>query len=239
MQVTTVKRYDAPKEPKEFAWSYSKIKNFESCPTRHLHIDVLKDVKEERSESLDWGDRLHEAAAKRLGPQHVPLPDSMKEILSPWITRVERGAEGGKLLTEQKYAMTRDMRPTGYFSNDVWLRGIADVLILKPPVALSLDWKSGKIIEDSVQLALVGALLFAHYPDVDKIRSTFVWLKEGCETNVYMVRDDLASLWMGLLPRVTALELAAVNNDYPPKPSGLCKRYCPVESCRYHGVGSH
>jgi hypothetical protein len=242
MQITTTKRFTpgtiAAGMPKEFAWSYSKIKNFESCPRKHFHIEVAKDTKEEESDNLLWGNRIHEAAAQRLGPRKVPLPAGM-EFLADWIDRVEIGAQGGKLLVEQKYAMTRKMEPCSYFAPTTWVRGVADALILKPPVALSLDWKSGKIIEDSVQLALVGALLFAHYPEIEKIRSTFVWLKEGAQTDVYMTRDDLVSLWAGLMPRVQALEQAAANQNYPPKPSGLCKRYCPVETCEYHGIGSN
>lgn len=242
MQITTTKRFTpgtaAAGPPKEFSWSYSKVKNYEGCPRKHFHVDLVRDIKEEESDALTWGNRIHEAAAQRLGPRHVPLPAGM-EFLTDWITRVELGAQGGKLLVEQKYAMTRHMQPCSYFDHRTWVRGIADVLILKPPVALSLDWKSGKIVEDSVQLALVGALLFAHYPDIEKIRSTFVWLKEGAQTDVYMTREDLVSLWDGLMPRVAALEQSAISGVYPPKPSGLCKRYCPVESCEFHGVGSN
>ncbi len=29
-------------KPKEWSWSYSKLKNYEVCPKRHYEVDVLK-----------------------------------------------------------------------------------------------------------------------------------------------------------------------------------------------------
>jgi hypothetical protein len=53
-----------------------------------------------------------------------------------------------------------------------------------------------------------------------------------------MTRADLPSLWEGLAPRLEAMELSSITGDYPMHPSGLCKRFCPVTSCRYHGIGT-
>ena len=49
MAVTTYNK------PKPFAWSYSRLKNFEVCPKRHFHVDIAKDFREEEGESLVWG----------------------------------------------------------------------------------------------------------------------------------------------------------------------------------------
>jgi spore coat polysaccharide biosynthesis protein SpsF (cytidylyltransferase family) len=45
--------------PKPFAWSYSKLKNYEVCPKRHWHVDVKKDFKEAESEALKQGNLVH------------------------------------------------------------------------------------------------------------------------------------------------------------------------------------
>jgi hypothetical protein len=238
MEVTTTRRFAPMPEQKEWAWSYSKLKNYEVCPRRMHHTDILKDVPDEESENLACGNRVHKAAAERLD-LHRQLSKEMA-FLAPWCTLVEGAVQRlkGKLLVEQQLAATRAMQPTGWFSKDVWFRGIADALVLAPPVAISFDWKTGKIVEDSVQLALVAALLFAHYPDINKIRSQFIWLKEGTETTVDMTRGDLPSLWAGVLPRVASLEQASKTGEFPPKPGRFCKRFCPVSSCQYHGVGT-
>ena len=46
MQVTTTRN-----KPKSFAWSYSKLKNFETCPKRSWHLDVARDIKEPEGEA--------------------------------------------------------------------------------------------------------------------------------------------------------------------------------------------
>jgi len=51
-------------------------------------------------------------------------------------------------------------------------------------------------------------------------------------------RDGMLPLWNDLNPELAAMLEAWRTTTYPPKPSGLCMRYCPVTSCPYHGKGS-
>jgi hypothetical protein len=48
----------------------------------------------------------------------------------------------------------------------------------------------------------------------------------------------MVPLWNRLLPEVKKMEQAYVTLDYPPKPNGLCRNYCPVKSCPHHGKGN-
>jgi hypothetical protein len=105
-------------------------------------------------------------------------------------------------------------------------------------VALVVDWKTGKVLEDPVQLMLMAQCLFSYYPELTHVRSSYIWLKEDCETPEVFTREEVASQWVDLLPRVTAMENAAKAQDYPPKPGFLCKKYCPVTSCPHHGKGN-
>ena len=57
----------------DFAWSYSHIKNFETCPYRYQQIDLLKNYKEEQSQELKDGFYVHDCMAKRINAK-VPLP---------------------------------------------------------------------------------------------------------------------------------------------------------------------
>ena len=43
--------------PKAFSWSYTKLKNYETCPKRHFHYDVRKDIKEPEGEARREGYR--------------------------------------------------------------------------------------------------------------------------------------------------------------------------------------
>jgi hypothetical protein len=219
-------------KPKPFAWSYSKLKNFESCPKRHWHLDIAKDVKEEEGEALIFGNELHKAMARRV-EAGTALPQHFREY-EPWAAKVS--TPGGKLLVEQKFAIAADFSPVEFFARNVWFRGIADVLRIHGPVALVIDWKTGKIKEDSVQLALTAQCVFSHYPDVHAVRTEFVWLAEDATTRADFKRGDMPAFWADLWPRISALEQAHKLTEYPAKPGALCRRWCPVTKCPHHGV---
>jgi len=218
-------------KPKPFTWSYSKLKNYETCPKRYYNIDVAKKFKEEESDQLSYGNNLHKALAEAIDGKK-PLPPSFQK-LQPWVDRVATGT--GKVLVEQQLAITADFTPTTWFGDDVWFRGVVDVLKIVGPVALVMDWKTGKILEDGVQLALFAQCVFSHHPEVQKIRTEFIWLKEDAKTRADFSRADMVSVWGGLMPRVQMLKNAHASMEFPPKPQGLCKRYCPVSSCPHYG----
>jgi PD-(D/E)XK nuclease superfamily len=224
-------------KPKAFAWSYSKLKNYETCPKRYYNIDVAKLVKEEESESLQYGNAVHKALAAACSDKEG-LPQVFSH-LQKWVDRVKSGIIGD-ISVEQQLAIRSDFSPTTWFGHDVWYRGIADVVKTigegDAKVAVVIDWKTGKILEDGIQLALMAACVFAHRPDVQRIRTEFVWLKEDATTRADFSRADLAQVWNGVLPRVAVLESAHKTMDFPPKPGNLCRRWCPVDSCAHHGV---
>lgn len=229
-----------PKQKKEWAWSYSKLKNFNTCPKRHYEIDLAKNYVDEGA-GLAEGNAAHDALAKACIGTH-PLPETMGRY-QPWVDRVRRQASaGGKLLVEQKYAINRNLEARKYFDKDVWFRAIGDVVWLdrevNPLIALILDWKTGKVLEDPPQLMLTALCLFAHYPSLRRVRSEFVWLKEDCTTPEVFDRTEVGNAFMALLPQVKALEQAHIDQSYPPKPNGLCVRYCKVTACPFHGKGA-
>lgn len=225
IQTTTVRT-----RPKPFAWSYSKIKNYETCPKRYWHYDVSKDVKEPEGEALQYGNAVHAAlAAALLGD---PLPNHFKNLQS-WVDRIT--TREGKILTEQKLAITNEFEPCDWFAKTAWYRGIADVIKITGRVALAIDWKTGKIVEDGSQLALMAQCIFSHHPEVERIRTEFVWLKEEATTRADFARTDMADVWKGILPRVTLLQNAHETMTFPPKPGGLCRKWCSVSSCPHQG----
>lgn len=227
MQVTTVRN-----KPKAFSWSYSKLKNFETCPKRHWHVDVQRDIKEEEGEALQWGNAVHKALAERV-QNGKPLPKTMLEY-EKWADRITAGSNH-TILVEQKLAIRKDFSGCSWFADDAWYRGIGDVIKIVGPVALIVDYKTGKVIEDGSQLALMAACVLAHHPNVQKVRSEFVWLKEDATTRADFTREGMAEIWRGLWPRIEALEHAHNTKSYPAKPGPLCKRWCPVNVCPHHG----
>ena len=215
-----------------FSWSYSKLKNFDTCPKRYYEVDVQKNFHEE-SEQLAWGNRVHKSLADACTGK-VALPEELKDY-SKWVHAMK--VAPGELLVEQKYALTKDFQPCEWFGPRVWMRSIGDLVKINGPKALGVDWKTGKVQHDSIQLMLLAQCVFAFHPEVNTVETLFVWLKDDCSTHDTFERATIANDWIGLLERVKQLETATSTLTFPPKPGKLCRQYCPVLSCPYHGKG--
>lgn len=236
---------------KGFSWSYSKYKNYDTCPKRHYEVDIAKTFAES-SEQLVWGNQVHDALRDATTGK-AALPDSMKDY-QRWVDEIKSGvfASSGQqpwmrwlaqqtceVLVEQKYAITKSFGPTLWFGHDVWFRGIADVVRLDPTktIGLARDYKTGQIKHDSRQLMLMSQCLFAHIPTLQRLRTEFVWLKDDCVTPETFGRATIMREWPPILIGVKEMEKAALTMTYPPKPGKLCRKWCPVMSCPYHGKG--
>ena len=225
---------DVAEAPVKFAWSYSRLKNFETCPRRHAEVDLLKNWKEEQSEQLSYGDAVHVAMATALRTSK-PLPLAYRAF-QKWIDRVNRTP--GEMLVESecRWAITRDFEPTAWMSEKVWLRSMADVIKVDDDVALVVDWKTGKSKNvDPIQLTMTALMVFIQFPEVKRVRADFIWLQEDDSTTQVIDRYEAADHWAEMMPRVQRMQKAVSTNTFPPTPNRLCKSWCPVQSCEYWG----
>jgi hypothetical protein len=217
-----------------FTWSFSKLKNFETCPHRYLHYDILKDVKEPESRALVEGAALHKAFEERVRDgKALPMPYAHHEPLMQKLVD-----SPGDTFAEQKLALTDKFKPTGFFSPNVWFRTVLDFAKIRSKQAVIVDYKSGKVTDDPTQLALMSATIFHYAPAVEEVKAAFLFANSDRLVSQTFQRDALKGIWRDILPRVKRLEDAAAMEEYPPKPSGLCIRYCQVVSCPHYGTGS-
>lgn len=211
---------------KSVAWSYSSLSAFETCPKRYYLTKVSKQVKEPQTEATMWGNQVHKALEYRL-VKREPLPASMA-MFEPIAAKVAKRAEGAKLEAEQKMALTKSFAPTSWFSKDVWVRGITDFTITKGDKVFIGDWKTGKPTPESAQLKLTAAMTMHQKPYVNTVINAFVWLKTGEITHEVFTREDIPAIWQEFSPRVQRLDDAMESDKWPARPSGLCRKWCPV-----------
>ena len=224
----------------KFAFSWSRLKNWRACPKRHYHVEIAKDIKEPQTDALVWGDQFHKAMAARV-ESGTPLPKTMQHYDALPKLMHEHKEAGADVRVELKLAMTEDFQPSEWFDNHTWLRGVVDVLYVTPAkrTAAAIDWKTGKKIEPEFeQLGLTASLIFAHHEDIDTVHTAYQWAAHGKDTQKAYRRDQMVTFWNQLLPEVKRMEQAAADLNYPPRPSGLCIRHCPVTFCPYHGKGN-
>ena len=221
--------YTMSETPK--AWSYSALTSFETCPRRHYEIKVAKSVTEPESEQLRWGNQVHKALELR-AKDNKPLPTGMDQWEGLMAKLV---AAPGWTMTESQFALTKDFKSTHWFSQDVWLRCIVDFGKLNGLSVLALDYKTGKIKHDMDQLKLFAAVLMKVYPEIQKVVTGYVWLKDKKVTKEIFTRAQEADIWNAFIPRVSRLQQAHETDKWPEKPSGLCRAWCPVTACQFNG----
>ena len=205
--------------------SFSSIKMYENCPKRYYHQRITKEVQDTGSDATIYGERVHEALEHRLDKK-VELPSESKTY-EPLCKSIE--GLGGTLQVEQKLTLSENLTPTTWWEKDAWLRCILDVLIIFEDEAIVMDWKTGKRRPDFSQLEMFALQVFSHYPNIKKVKSTFVWLKDlSLDSHTYN-RLDADDLWVKLLSKTERINQSLTNNNWPPKPSGLC-RFCPAKN---------
>jgi hypothetical protein len=217
--------------------SFSALNNFETCPKKFWHLRVERDVREEEGPALRYGKRVHKALELHVD-KNTPLPDELsslqKHVAAFRSWPYERHCE-------MELAITEKYTPTDWFAKDVWLRAKLDLVLIneKNSAAMIVDYKTGKMKDDGfLQLSLAAAMLLLHYKWLKVVRIAYLWTEyDGVVTHTELTRKDFMEVWNKLLPRFNAFDEAHQRDNFPARPSGLCKKHCPVKQCPYNGVG--
>jgi len=214
-------------------WSFSKIKAFEQCPKQFYHEKILKEFPFVETAATRYGTEFHTAAEGYIR-DGKPLEDRFTFALD---MLESLKAKKGNKIPEQKMGLTENLEPCSFFSKDVWFRGIADLIILDGDLAWVIDYKTGKNSKyaDKGQLELMALTVFAHYPQVKIVRGGLLFVISKDLIKDSYTEFDKTKLWKKWLGKYELMKTASETNVWNPKPSGLCKRHCPVTSCPHNG----
>lgn len=218
--------------------SYSNIKAFEQCPKQFYHVKHLNEHPFIETEATRYGNEAHKVAEDYIGAAK-PIPKKF-EYMRPILDSLNK--KKGKKYCEIKLGITGDLVPCSFFSKEVWIRGIIDLLIIDAPNKLAwvIDYKTSKNAKyaDPDQLELMSLLVFAHYPEIEEVRGGLVFVKcnELIRKKYQKVkRSELWSKWIG---RHEKMMQAYEMDKWATKESGLCKNHCPVEECVHNGANN-
>jgi hypothetical protein len=212
------------------SWSYSSLKTFQQCPKKYYHTRVAKDFKDEDSTATIYGKEVHKAAEEFIR-DGIPIPEKYK-FIAPTLEALKNIP--GEKFCELELGLTADLKPTGFLDADTWWRGIADLVIIDNDQAYLVDYKTSNNAKyaDTKQLDLLATAVFAHYPQVERIKSALIFVVsnefikkkhtiEKFEEYITPFRFDLSRL-------DKALETGVWNANSGP----LCA-YCPVKDCQH------
>ena len=220
-------------------WSHSSLQGFHTCPRQYEEIKVLRNYQDKKNDASLWGDEFHKQAEAYIGArvagQECTLPASMAKYLDYLEKFVVRP---GVTLVEQQYGLDKNLRPCEFLGDDVWMRGVIDVLNINGAHASVDDHKTGKRKNDPQQLVIFALLTFYHHPQVNTCVTKYHWIQEGgLTTDATYHRHQILDLWAQLMPKLRDYRNAFHRGVFPARPSGLCKKHCAVDSCEYFGRG--
>lgn len=214
-------------------WSYSSLTAFETCPRRYQVVRILKLIKEEETVATRHGNEVHKAL-ELYGRDGTALPEKYASY-QPMMDAILRAP--GEKHFEVKFALTENLQPTDFFAPNCWVRGVLDVQIINGEKAVVVDHKTGKPKNDPSQLKLFAAATFAQHPTTQAVTTGYAWLAFNLLDRETYTRAQADAIWAGFRSRVSRLDQALEYDEFPPKPSGLCRQWCPVPKriCEFSG----
>ena len=214
-------------------WSHSSLKDYEGCSRRYHEVKVLKNFPFVENDATRYGTEFHKAAEDFI-KDGTAIPEKFSYSQGTLDALIKKN---GRKLCEYQMALTADLKPTTWTSKDVWVRGIADLLIIIDDDNLTawvVDYKTGNNkYPDREQLKLMSIMVFAHMPHIRKVNSALLFVVKEDMVKHSMTVDQAEAEWWQYRQRVARIEQAHATGVWNAKPTPLCP-WCPVTTCEHH-----
>jgi hypothetical protein len=217
---------------KPVTFSHSSLKQYEQCPRQYHEVKVLKKYPFPETEAILYGKELHSAAEFYI-KDDKPLPPQF-EFVKDMLDALK--AKPGRKLCEHEMGVTADLRPCGFMAEDVWVRGIADLLIIDDDnlTARVVDYKTGNNkYPDREQLRLMALMVFVHFPHIRKVSGGLLFVVKNDLVKASFLRGEAEEYWWDYRTRVARIEKAHETGVWNPKPTPLCG-WCVVKTCEHN-----
>jgi len=213
-----------------FTWSYSSLKEYQNCPKKYHEIRVLKNYTVKETEQMRYGTEVHKALEDYVR-DGVELAKNYQRF-KPFVDKLI--SIPGEKYCEYEMALTYNREPCDFKSEDRWVRGIADLVIVDGDYAFIIDYKTGSNkYPDPKQLRLMSLMLFTYFPDVKKIKAGLLFVMHNSFVSEEYLRKDMDKSWAMFEQPLKRLETSYDNDKWQANPTPLCK-WCPVQSCEFN-----
>lgn len=213
-------------------WSHSSLKDYEGCARRYYEVKVLKNYPFTDTQATLYGKEFHTAAELYI-KDGTPLPPQF-EFAADVLEALK--AKPGRKLCEYEMGLTQDLKPCAFNAKDVWVRGIADLLIIDDEnlTARVVDYKTGNNkYPDREQLKLMALMVFAHFPHIRRVSGALLFVIKNDMAKASFLRGEAEDYWWDYRERVARIEQAHETGVWNPKPTPLCG-WCVVKTCEYN-----
>lgn len=211
-------------------WSYSRLKDFVGCPRRYYETQVSKNFTQPLTKELRHGNAVH-IALENYAKYGAEIPLNYQRYKGYVDGLLELN---GKKFPEYKMGLLPDRTACRYDDRRRWVRGIADMVIVDDNTAYIVDYKTGNAnYPDTLQLKLMGLMVFAHFPDVTDIKAALMFVAYNIIIDESYTRYQINDLWAHFTPHLERWKMAHETNEWIANPTALC-RYCPVQTCEFN-----
>ena len=211
--------------------SHSSLALFEQCPYRYMRERIRRDVPYVQNEAAKWGDQVHTGIEKFF--ETGDMPDYLYSY-QEWIMHAANLR--GERMIEAKLAVNRQWHPVAYSDPTAYFRGKVDLSLLREDECIFVDWKTGNSkYGDGGQAQRYAAMLMVHYPEIDRVRTRFVYFKDDAVHRKEFTRDQLLDLTNEVDSLVEQIEHCIAVDGWHKKSGPLCRSYCDVLDCEYNG----
>jgi len=211
-------------------WSYSKLRDFETCRAQFNRRHMLK-LPEPPSAALEWGSEVHEGIEAWMQGWLRTMPDYMKKLESHFIKLKDMAPT-----LESMWGHDKKWAPLANgFDKSAWVRAKTDAFLLHEGIAYVLDWKTGKKNDvNQDQLKFYGVLALIRHPGARSAKLELWYVEHGTILDGEVKREDLAKLKKEFERRSKRLYAESRWEEEP----GLHCKWCPFRKsaggpCKY------
>jgi PD-(D/E)XK nuclease superfamily len=207
-------------------WSYSFLSTYERCPRQAYAKWVSKTMPYKESPEAAYGNLVHGEIDNCLRGKTTRLPDKLAEY-QKYVDNIK--SQDGLKYSEYEIGVRPDWGNTSFRARDVWGRGKIDIAIIDGDSAILLDWKTGKVREDRLELDIQAVLLNAAHPYITDIWGGYIWLKEHKMGKMYNLGVNLSDTkeWIETTMKKVDME------PWVAKKNPLCP-WCENSNCHYY-----
>ena len=191
---------------------------------------VLKNYTVKETEAIIYGLSIHEALELYV-KENKPLPKNYLRF-KPMVDTLLK-IEGDKY-PEYEMALTHSKEPCDFHSEDRWVRGIADLVIVDGDIAYVVDYKTGSNrYPDPKQLRLMSLMMFTHFPDIQRVKGGLLFVMKNSFITEEYLRKDMDKSWGMFEQSLKRLDTSYENDTWQANPTPLCK-WCSVVTCDFN-----
>jgi len=211
-------------------WSFSRLKDFESCPLKaYLKFVERRSDDHMNKDALNRGIMVHTACENFVQGKG----DFIKEMAKfrDYFAMLKDEYEAGDVKIEEDWGFNKDWGITGWWDDDVWCRMKLDnfrVMDKEFTAGTATDYKTGKKFGNEVSHSQQGILYalgsFLRFPTLESCDVELLYLDHGLTTKKNYTRETA----MKFLPMWTSRAMKMTEaTDYPPKPNKMTCMWCP------------